>query len=360
MRKSFTLRRNARMSMPTKLPLRLSMMLLAALLSACGKQQDTTVVVAPTLVHVTQPINGPGAAPIVTTGIVAAAAEIKLSFKVGGVLQHVAVNEGEPVKAGQLLAELTPTEINAALTQAQQANDKAQRDAQRGERLYADQVIALEQLQDLRTQAEVAEAQLKSAQFNSNLSRITAPSAGVILRKLAEDHEIVAPGQPIVVMGASRQGHIVKAALADREVVQLKVGDTASVTLDAFPKQTFTGTVSEVGGAAQSENGLFPIEIQLPPSDAPLVAGLVAQASIQPAAGQATLLYIPTGAVVAGVGNTASVFVLKDGKASKRAIQVAFFSGEQVAVQSGLQADEQVITDGALYLSDGEAVQVAQ
>lgn len=333
--------------------------LVAMLVGACSRAPAPQAVTEPTWVRVTKPITGPGAPPIVTTGIVTAADEMKLSFKLGGVIQHVWVREGEPVTAGQKLAELVPTEINAQLTQAQQMNDKAQRDLERGERLYADQVIALEQLQNLRTQAKVANAQLQAANFNNGFARIAAPAAGTIMRKLSEENEVVAPGQPVLILGASGKGHIVRAGLADRDAVQLHVGDAASVLLDALPGRTLAGKVSVIGGAAQLENGLFPVEVQLEPSDANLVAGLVAQLTLQPsAASQSTLLYVPMGAVVAGVGQKATVYVVRGDAAQRREVQVAFFTRDQVALRSGLSADEQVVTDGALYLSDGEKIRI--
>jgi len=330
-------------------------------LGACSHQTD----VAPTLtpVHVVTVKAGPGAASIVTTGVVAAADEAKLSFKLGGVIQRIAVREGEQVNAGQVLAELIPTEINAQLSQAQQMNDKAQRDVERGERLYADQVIALSQLEDLRTQSKVAAAQLQAASFNQGYARIIAPGPGTVLRKLAEEHELVGPAQPILVLGARETGFVVRVAIADREAVQLHVGDTAVIKLDAYAGKDFTGHVSEVGGAAQIENGLFPVEVKFDASNERLVSGLVAQISIQPQqASKQSLLYVPTGAVVSGVGQRANIFILTNvggqSVAKKRAIEVAFFAADQVAISSGVQAGEQVITDGALYLSDDEPVSV--
>src|SRR4051812_23812115 len=92
-----------------------------ALLTACSQQKEATP--APTPVHVVTVKPGPGAPDVITTGVVTAADEAKLSFKVGGVIQRIAVRVGEQVKAGQVLAELIPTEINASLSQAQQLND---------------------------------------------------------------------------------------------------------------------------------------------------------------------------------------------------------------------------------------------
>jgi multidrug efflux system membrane fusion protein len=328
-------------------------------LTACSQQAATETAPEPTLVRTATVTSGPGAAAIVTTGVVAAADEAKLSFKVGGVIQHIAVREGERVTAGQRLAELVPTEINAQLTQAQQLNEKAQRDLQRGERLYADQVIALSQLEDLRTQAKVAAAQLQAMAFNQGYASIVAPSAGTILRKLAEEHEVIAPAQPILLLGASNKGFVVRAGLADREAVQLQLGDKTEVRLDAYPDKTFTGHLSEIGGAAQIENGLFPIEIQLDQSASKLVSGLVAQISVQPQhAITQSLAYIPAGAVIAGIGQRATVYVLDNNTAKRRDIAVAFFTREQVAVASGVKPGEQVITGGALYLNDGQSVRV--
>ena len=169
------------------------------------------------------------APPIAATGQVASQDEMRLSFKLGGVVRRIAVKEGDEVKQGQRLAEIELAEVGAQVEQARQLAAKAQRDLERGERLHADQVISLEQLQDLRTQASVAGAGLKSAQFNLGFSTIVAPRDGVVLRKLVEEREQVAPGAPVLELGSRDGGYVVKLALADREVVQLKLGDPAAL-----------------------------------------------------------------------------------------------------------------------------------
>jgi multidrug efflux pump subunit AcrA (membrane-fusion protein) len=64
-------------------------------------------------------------------------------------------------------------------------------------------------------------------------------------------------------------------------------------------------------------------------------------------------------ALVEGDGDRASVFVIDDGKAVKRNVQVAFITADSIALESGLRSGETVITDGALFLEDGESVEVA-
>ncbi len=333
------------------------------LISACSKPPATEPVASRTPVHVAAPVPGPAAAPVVTTGIITTASDQVLSFKTGGLIQKILVEEGQPVKQGQLLAELKPQEIDAAYMQASQMHDKAQRDLQRGQRLYQDQVISLEQLQNLETQANIAAAQLQAARFNQNSSRIVANSEGVVLRKLVQPNETVAPGQPVLALGVSSQGFKVKLGLSDRDVLQLKKDGRAEVTIDALSAITLQGRISVIGGAASTDNGLFPVEVVLAPANQALVAGMIANVSLYPDVADMSdrhLLYIPAGAVVSGEDRKAKVFVLDNDHASKRDIDVAFFTRDQVAVRHGLAVTDKVITDGTLYLKDGEKVSVQQ
>jgi RND family efflux transporter MFP subunit len=305
--------------------------------------------------------SGPAAPSIRTNGLLANKDEIRLAFKVGGVIRTLTVSEGERVRKGQRLAEIEQTEVNAQVEQARQARDKARRDTARGERLYQDKVISLEQLQDLRTQAAMAEAALNSAEFNWNYAAIVAPHDGTVLRRLAEERELVSAGTPVLVLGAQDQGFIVRTGLADREIVQVRLGDAAQVRLDALPDATLRGKVTEVASAADAASGMFRIEVTLDTTDLPLKSGLVAKLTVVPSSASAgSRVYVPIGAIVEGDGRTARLFVLEKDRARRRDVEVAFIEGDTVALVGGVEAGEQVITDGALYLEDGEQVAIAE
>ena len=330
---------------------------LAALFTGCGKG-DVPEAPKPTPVRVVHASQGPAVPPIDTNGIVTNKDEMRLSFKMGGVVRRIHVQEGDAVKRGQRLAEIELTEVDAQVEQARQMADKAARDLKRGENLYADQVISLEQLQDLRTQAAMAAAANKSAQFNLGYSVITAPRDGVVLRKLVEERELVPAGTPVLVFGESARGFVVRAALADREIVNVKQGDKGEIRMDAFPGQAMTGTVIEVASAADPKSGMFPVEVRFDTPPPRLVSGLVARLRLEPETAAPRLTYVPMAALVEGEGDRASVFVLDGGKAQKRDVRVAFITADAIALESGLAAGESVITDGALYLENGEAVEV--
>jgi RND family efflux transporter MFP subunit len=316
---------------------------------------------AATPVRVAAATTGPAAPSIRTNGLLANKDEIRLAFKVGGVIRRLAVSEGEHVHRGQRLAEIEQTEINAQVEQARQAQEKAKRDVSRGERLYEDKVISLEQLQDLRTQAAVAEAGLNSAEFNWNYAAIVAPRDGTVLRRLAEERELVSAGTPVLVLGAQDKGFIVRTGLADREIVQVRIGDAALIRLDALPDATLNGKVTEVASAADAASGMFRIEVTLDATDLPLKSGLVAKLTVVPSSASAgSRVYVPIGAIVEGDGRTARLFVLDKDHVRRRDVEVAFIEGDNVALSSGVEAGEQVITDGAQYLEDGEQVALAE
>ncbi|MEO8223185.1 MAG: efflux RND transporter periplasmic adaptor subunit [Gammaproteobacteria bacterium] len=327
-------------------------------LYAC-KPADSPPVRDITRVAVEAVTTGPAAPPVLTSGVITTGEELKLSFKVGGIVRRVAVEEGQAVRAGQALAELELTEVDAQAEQARQLSAKAERDLARSTKLRADEVISEEELEGLLTQAAVARAGLRAAEFNRKFSRILAARDGVVLRKLVEDREFVQPGQAVLVLGPSAAGYIVRAGLSDRDVVRLRLGDPATITLDAFPGQVLRGRITVLPGAADPASGLFEIQVELATTPLRLVSGLAARLRIDPvAAGESILPYAPIAAVIEADGDQAAVFVVIDGFARRRPVRIAFIAPTTVAIAEGLKVGEAVVTEGALYLHDGEQVQI--
>ena len=146
------------------------------------------------------------ARPIVATGTVAPADEAALGFKIGGVIERIAVDAGDLVRAGQTLAALDLREIDAGLAKARSGAAKAERDLARARRLYADSVVTLAQFQDAETADELARADLEAAAFNRRYAVIVAPASGVVLRRAAEPGENIAAGATVLVVGSRGAG----------------------------------------------------------------------------------------------------------------------------------------------------------
>ena len=303
---------------------------------------------------------GPAQPAIRANGIVVTRDELSLSFKVAGIVREISVSEGQAVKRGQRLATLELTEIDARLASARELSAQAERDLLRGTQLRNDKLISAHDLEVLRTNAAVAAATLQEVQFNRDHATIDAPDNGVVLRKFAEERELVQAGEAVLLMGPQSGGYIVRTGLSDRDVVKLRLGDPASISLDAWPGRILEGKVVEIPGAADPANGLFPVEIAIEATDLRLVSGLVVRLRLTPASSSGRVPYAPVAAIVEADGNQAAVFVVSEGVATRRAVQVAFIDTAGVAIASGLAVGETVVTDGALYLADGEPVRKAE
>jgi RND family efflux transporter MFP subunit len=336
-------------------------MLTAVLAVACragGAQEAGTP--EPVSVRVAEVVQERVSPVISATGTLGPKDEIALSFKIGGVIERIMVDAAESVAAGQTLATLDLREIDAAVMRAQSAASKAERDLARARRLYADSVVALAQLQDAETAAELAGADLELAKFNRRYAVITSPAAGVILRRHAEAGEMVAPGAVVLELGSRAGGAVVRVGLSDRDAMRVRVGTPAEVRFDALPDRTFAGRITEMAAAAEPSTGTYEVEITVVGA-AHLAAGLVAEVEVRPTDGVLAAI-VPVEAILEADGADATVFALAaDGtRAERRRVRVAWLDEDRVALLSGLEGVRAVVTDGAAWLADGDAVRVVQ
>ncbi|WP_310397156.1 efflux RND transporter periplasmic adaptor subunit [Hymenobacter sp.] len=302
------------------------------------------------------------AQPIAASGQLSSETEARLSFKTGGLVRRVLVKEGDYVQRGQLLAALDLTEISAQVTQAEQGQTKARRDLDRFGRLLADSAAPREAVENLRTAYAVAQEQVRIARFNRQFSEIRAPVAGRIVRKLLNEGELAAPGTPVLFMNATTGADTwtLKAGVADKDWARLRVGDPATVRLDAYPDRDFTGRVSRLAAGADPASGTWQIDIQVrPQAGAALATGLFARASLRPRQ-QAAYHVVPAEALIEGEGENAFVFApaATGSRVRKLPIRVAFLDGGRVYVRAGLDSVAQVVAQGAGFLTEYSTINV--
>lgn len=295
------------------------------------------------------------------SGLIASNAEARLSFKIGGIVSRIYVKEGDHVSKGQLLATLDQTEIDAQVQQASQNLDKSKRDEVRIGNLYRDTVASLEQLQNTRTQVSVATEALRIARFNQQYARIHAPAGGTILQKLMNEGELATAGNAVFLFnGTDQRDWVVRFGVSDRDWVVLKKGDKATVYIEAYPGETFTGAITKMAEGADPSNGTYPIEVTVSPAGHKLAPGLFCTLQLQPSYRQ-SLTLIPIEALVEGDGKTGWVYTVNaDGRTvRKHAIRIAFLSKDKVAVSEGLDSVDRVVTEGVGYLTETSVVKVA-
>lgn len=285
--------------------------------------------------------------------------ETLLSFKIGGVISKILVNEGDPVKAGQVLATLDLTEIQAGLSQAKLAYEKALRDQQRVERLFKDSVATLEQLENSKTGLDIAAQQVKTAEFNLNYSQIRASKSGFVLRKFANPGQLIGSGAPVLqVNGAKDDNWILQATVTDQQWNLLSIGDSATI-YPATSEAGVRGAVIRKSQAADPQTGTYWIEVSPDPSKKlKLAAGMYGKVTLSPSVSKQGW-QIPYQALLDAQGDSGYVFVTSDGKTSKKIkIKLGSISQQSVQVISGLEDYAQLIITGSAYLADGSTIEI--
>ena len=293
--------------------------------------------------------------PVRTTGVLGTASEIKLSFKTGGIIRNIYVNEGDAVKRGKVLAELDLSEVQAQVKQAAIGLEKAGRDLTRAENLYRDSVATLEQYQDVQSAYELARARKKVADFNLVHSRIKAPAAGKIQKVMAEPSEMIAPGYPVLLFASTEGDWVVRVAVTDKDVVRITPGDSASVTMDAFPGERFEAMVTEVGTIADPFTGSYEVEMAIYRPMKQFRTGFFSRVTVFPASKE-TFLVVPLEALLDAQDNLANIYVWKGGEAVLKKIRTGWIHQDVVAVVDGLNQGDLVVTDGARFIRRGSVV----
>jgi len=322
-----------------------------------AKQDDRPVVT------LTKVAAAAGEGSMRASGLVVYQREPSLSFRVSGVIDRIVVDEGDTVRAGQKLAWLRATEVAAGAAQADAGLEVARRNLARSQTLFDKGLVAQARLDDARLAFDRAKAGADQAGFNRDTAVIVAPADGVVLRRLAEPAQVAAAGAPILALGETRSGLIVRAAFASSAADRIKVGAKATAVIRDSAGGPISGRVSRIAGKGDGATGAFDVEILL---DAPkgLRSGMVAEVSLTaPAADAAagTTVRIPASALLDARADQGAVFVVDaQNVARRRTVRTAGVEGDEVSIVAGLAAGEAVISSGAAYVADGAQVAVAQ
>lgn len=297
--------------------------------------------------------------PIKNSGRISHKNEMRLSFKTSGLIEKINVEEGDAVKAGQVLATLDLEEIDAQHNRATANYIQASADLERFSKLYDEALVSLQVKQNAQSANDTAASELKIVNFNKKLSVIRAPVDGRILKRYAESNELIRSSQPVLLLASVKHGSVVRVGLIDQDIVKVALGDPVAIFLDAYPGQIFNGVISEVALSTVSAVGTFEVEVLIDNQGYTLHSGLIARVEITPQLNNLQFI-IPIESVYKTEHGTATVFVLDEEKNKVAAVDVKIVDlmQEEVVVEGDLFATDLVIKSGTAYLSDGSSVVV--
>jgi len=216
-------------------------------------------------------------------------------------------------------------------------------------------VVTLELYQNAKTALEVARSDLHIAEFNLNHSKIEAPSNGLVLKKMAEENEVIAPGQPVIYFASTENEWIMRVNVTDKDRVHLSLSDSARLTFDAFPGQDIRAVISEIAEMADPYTGTYEIELSLSDAMDNPVNGLIGTATLFPSE-RINMPLIPYEALLDGNGLTGQVYVLRNGMPERRSIGIYAMYEKGILVSEGVSAGDSVVLEGGPYIREDSRI----
>lgn len=366
-------------SVMRRLPLYLSLCLALLLLQGCTEQASPKVSSLPVVSLEEVKLSETGLT-METTGLVKPWKEARLSFQVPGKIRQGPTDEGAAAGTGSVLARLDEADYraqgNSARHQLELARLETERtlaDLQRAERLYDAEAIPEKDLEDARfahraavARAGQAESALQQAELALAHCILKAPFAGEVLKKLAEQGEMVAAGTPVLVLGQLDPVKV-SVTVAAREVDAWPVGSEALVIPDPVTGNVETGgsgtrkaVVHNVSPVAEGYTGSFEVVLKLDNPGRDLRPGQVV--GVERRVKTAPALWIPLKSVVSRGEELKYVFIYQpgDGTVKQQPVTLDGVSGDRVRVIEGLAAGDRVVVMMPGDLKDGARVEVKE
>jgi len=303
---------------------------------------------------------------VVGTGSVAAWQQLTVAAEIAALrIVEIAVDEGDTVKQGQVLARLDDSilktqaaQFEASVHEAEANLANAQADFRRAQMLQSSQNIATATYQQRETAARTAEARLEliraqSAEVKAKLAQtvIRAPTDGVVSKRNAYLGSVVGIGTEL--FRVIRDGRVeVQALVPELGIGRVEPGQQVRVV---HGDVAVTGTVRLVSPVVDASTRLGVAYVALPP-DSGLRPGMFARAEI--AVGTVDALSIPQEALVFRDGRPAAFAVGADNRVALRPLETGTRENGWIEVKSGLDSSDRIVVAGAGFLNDGDLVGV--
>lgn len=344
-------------------PKYLSLFLLSVLLLAgCqgknpdGKKDGEEKEEAPPVpVEVAMPTRGPMLASYSGTAAIEAFAEADVIAKVGGEVRKILVEEGDQVKAGQVLAILDGDRLRLELAQTEANMKKLEREYKRNLDLHDKGLVSVGAFENIKFELDALKAGYERAKLELSYVQLKAPIGGVVsARYIKVGNTLNANDKTFRV--TTLKPLIIYLHAPEKEYRKIHTGQNSLVQVDALKSRSFPGTVARVSPIIDPASGTFKITIEVDDPTGDLKPGMFGRVHIVHEVHENALL-IPREAIVASSDEEA-VFVVENGLAVRRTLTTGIVRDGLVEVLDGLSDEDKFVILGQAGLKDGSKLNV--
>jgi RND family efflux transporter MFP subunit len=279
--------------------------------------------------------------------------EVTIHSKAQGIVVRKYKKAGDVVNPGTVIAQLENNVIRENLRLSELDLAKAAKDVERFQNLASIGAVTVRELEDTQIALRSIESRITNLQDQLSNTTITSPVSGVINKDYFEEGTLLSVGSSVVDIVDNKALKMI-ANITEKDVLKLKVGMEATITTDVYSGSIFTGRI-EVISPKSNDRYYYSVELTL--NDPQLKPGMFATAIFNVAGNNRNTSVISREAIVGGVKDP-HVFVVRDARAYKVAVQVGVSEGKYIEITDGISPDDIVVKSGQVNLIDGIEVSI--
>jgi len=279
--------------------------------------------------------------------------QVDVLARATGLVETIAVEEGDRVREGEVLVRLGKEELELRLQQAQVALRQVNATYERTKALHDSRMVSEAEYESVRHQVENAQVALDEVKLSLDYADIRAPISGVVMRRLVEVGDLVRSNQQVLEL-ADLEPLLARIHVPEKRMHQIREGQEARVLIESLPDEQFTGEIRMISPGVDPQSGTVKVTLEISDALGLLKPGMFTSVRIITDRHLNTLI-IPKKALIIETDED-DVYVVADGKARRTRVELSFVEGDLVEVVQGLGEGAQVITVGQDGLKDGMAV----
>ncbi len=305
----------------------------------------------PHIVTVSSAVRGQAIQAVYATGTVEATVTIRVAPQAAGRILELNADEGQTVKAGEVLARLDDSDLRASVAELEARALYAQQQFERTGALVKQGWATKDKFDQAHSDADAAQHAARRAKEQLSFMSLRTPADGRIIRRDGEVGDYIPINQPVFYLAKAGVPLRISADVDEEDIPLVKVGQKVLIRADAFPGRVFDGEVKEITPKGDPVARSYRVRIELP-SDTALMIGMTAETNIVTLEKENALL-----APASAVTNDA-VWVVRDGKLVRLPVQVGIKGRERVEIASGIADDDKIVAEPSDSLKAGETVRV--
>lgn len=302
----------------------------------------------PVVVTTAKVQRGPAVELVYATGFVEAEHPVTVSSRVTAPVAEVLVEEGDRIARGQALVLLDDSEQRALLRQAQADARGKSLAERRVTTLYSQGWVTRAARDEAVAAGQASRAAVAALDARLGQMTVRAGISGVVLKREVEPGDLATPGKEMFELGDPAVARVT-ATVDERDIPRVQVGQAALLSTDALPGKVIRGHVTEITPGGDPGQRAFRVRIGLRDQGS-LPFGLTLEVNIVTDRHEKALL-VPAGAVAEG-----HVWLVRGGRAQRKAVRTGITGTEKVEIVSGLAETDRVIVNPPEGLEDGDRV----